>query len=105
VLAAGALTLAACAATRPSAPLTGPFVPASPAIARGERVFMAHCHACHPGGNAGLAPALNDKPLPGFLIGFQVRRGLGAMPAFGEDEIPPADLDALVAYLMARRAG
>ena len=33
----------------------------------------------------GTRAALNDKPLPGFLIRLQVRNGLGAMPEFGSD--------------------
>jgi mono/diheme cytochrome c family protein len=34
---------------------------------------------------------------------FQVRNGLGAMPAFSEDEISPHELDDIVAYMKARR--
>jgi mono/diheme cytochrome c family protein len=92
-----------CGSARRSEPLVGAFTPASAAIERGERVFMANCHPCHPGGEAGLGPALNDKPLPGALIRLQVRAGLGAMPAFAATEIADADLDALLAYLRARR--
>jgi mono/diheme cytochrome c family protein len=69
----------------------------------GERVFMAQCQQCHPGGAAGLGPAINNKPLPAFLIRYQVRRGLGAMPEFDEAVISDADLDALVAYLQELR--
>lgn len=50
---------------------------------------------------AGLGPAINDKPLPGWLIKTQVRQGLGAMPSFDESELSETDLDALVAYLAA----
>jgi mono/diheme cytochrome c family protein len=64
---------------------------------------MANCHQCHPGGEAGLGPAINDKPLPGFLIRLQVRNGLGAMPAFSAQEISPDDLDDLIAHLKALR--
>jgi mono/diheme cytochrome c family protein len=70
---------------------------------RGEVVFMQHCHSCHPGGEAGLGPALNNKPLPGFLIRLQVRQGIGAMPRFSEDVISGTELDDLVAYMMALR--
>jgi hypothetical protein len=48
---------------------------------------------------AGLAPGINHMPLPDFLVRFQVRNGLGAMPAFGPDQISDAELDALVTYL------
>lgn len=97
---------AGCGSARRSAPLIGSLPAGEPGLARGQQVFMAHCHQCHPGGEAGLAPALNDKPLPGFLVRLQVRAGLGAMPAFSAREISDADLDDLVAYLRAlRRAG
>ncbi|MDC4226474.1 MAG: cytochrome c [Candidatus Manganitrophus sp.] len=57
-----------------------------------------------PEGEAGLGPALNNKPLPGWMIRFQVRHGLGAMPAFSEKEISDRELDDLViAYLKAFR--
>jgi mono/diheme cytochrome c family protein len=60
---------------------------------------MAHCHACHPGGEAGLGPALNDKPLPGLLVRLQVRTGMGAMPAFSPRELSDGELRDLIAYL------
>lgn len=73
------------------------------AIARGRRVFMQHCHQCHPGGKGGLGPHLDDKPIPGGLIKMQVRLGLGAMPAFGPEKIPAEALDDLVAYMYEQR--
>lgn len=107
----GMLALAACVATvacgsaRRSAALGASPVPATAEVLRGQRVFMHACHACHPGGETGLGPSLNDKPLPGFLIALQVRRGLGAMPAFSRDELPDEDLSALIEYMRARRRG
>jgi mono/diheme cytochrome c family protein len=91
--------LAACGSARRGEPILGQDVVLSPTALRGERVFMAHCHQCHPGGEAGLGPPVNNVPTPGFLMRFQVRHGLGAMPSFGPDQVSPADLDALVAYL------
>lgn len=70
---------------------------------RGELAFMRECHRCHPGGQAGLGPAINNKPLPGSLIRFQVRNGVGAMPAFSKELIPDQELDGIVAYLKALR--
>jgi mono/diheme cytochrome c family protein len=97
------LLAAGCSARR-SEPVTGrPFRSPSPEITRGEIAFDLHCSHCHPGGEKGLAPALNNKPLPGFLIKFQVRHGLGAMPAFSERQIEDPELDALVKYLKALR--
>jgi len=72
-------------------------------LSRGQLVFMHECNQCHPGGAAGLGPAINDKPLPGGLIKTQVRQGLGTMPHFSEHHISDPDLDAVVAYLQARR--
>lgn len=69
----------------------------------GERVFMRFCNGCHPGGAAGLGPAINNKPLPGGMIKFQVRHGLGVMPAFKKETISEEDLDKLVAYLKVIR--
>jgi len=64
---------------------------------------MKHCNQCHPGGEGGVGPALNNKPLPGFLIKFQVRRGMGAMPAFSSQVISDAQLDSLASYLKELR--
>lgn len=91
-----------CSARR-SEPIAGPLKSASPEVAKGEVAFDQHCSHCHPGGERGLAPAINNKPLPGFLIKFQVRHGMGAMPAFSQREIAPDELDALVRYLKALR--
>lgn len=65
----------------------------------GERMYMAHCNQCHPSGLAGLGPALNNKPLPGFMIKMQVRKGMGAMPPFDQAKIPDDSLVAIVDYL------
>ena len=91
----------ACGTTRLGENTNG--LPALSAIARrGEVVFMHRCHKCHPGGEAGLGPAINGKPLPGFLMHFQIRAGLGVMPAFDDDLINGAELDELLAYLSER---
>jgi glucose/arabinose dehydrogenase len=80
-------------------PLRGPVDASDSTVARGRTVYMEKCDKCHPGGDAGLGPALNNKPLPGFLIRFQARHGMGAMPAFAEDELPQADLKDVAAYI------
>lgn len=94
--------LSGCSARR-SEPIVGPLPSPSPEVARGEVAFDLHCSRCHPGGEHGLGPAINNKPLPGFLIRFQVRHGLGAMPAIPERELSREDLDAVVAYLKTLR--
>jgi mono/diheme cytochrome c family protein len=98
----GLLLIAGCSARR-GEPIVGPLRVSEPGIARGQQVFMRECHQCHPGGEAGLGPAINNKPLPGFLVKFQVRTGLGVMPAFSQGEISAEELDRLVDYLKALR--
>ena len=72
-------------------------------VARGERVFKSQCLRCHASGDMATADGLQEGALPDFLIRLQVRRGLGAMPAFPARTLADADLDDLVAYLMAMR--
>jgi mono/diheme cytochrome c family protein len=103
LLLACALLLAACGPAQVGEPFGPPIRLASHEAEIGERVFMAHCQQCHPGGAAGLGPAINDKPLPAFLMRLQVRRGLGAMPHFDERLISDAELEALLAYLQELR--
>ncbi|MBI5453769.1 MAG: c-type cytochrome [Deltaproteobacteria bacterium] len=92
-----------CGSARRGAPVAGPFDDSQPHIARGKKVFEENCSQCHPGGEAGLGPAINNKPLPGFLIKFQVRKGIGAMPSFPNEHISDSELDDLVSYLKALR--
>jgi mono/diheme cytochrome c family protein len=96
--------LIGCGSQRRDAPHTRELDTSSdPAIALGERAFAVTCHQCHPGGAAGLGPAINDKPLPVGLIKTQVRQGLGAMPAFGRNEVSDEEVDAVAKYLKALR--
>ena len=70
-----------------------------PRLAEGQRVFMQHCNQCHVGGASGVGPSLNDKRIPPFLVRFQVRHGLGAMPRFPSSVITDAQLDDVVTYV------
>jgi len=99
----GALAVSACGHARRSEPIAGPLVLDDAWARRGRQVYMRHCDHCHPGGEAGTGPSLNDKPAPGWLIATQVRRGLGAMPAFPPGAISDSDLDALVRYMKVLR--
>ena len=103
---AGVLTAAilGCGSPRRGTPYTRQVDTSDPKVARGEHVFAARCHQCHPGGSGGLGPAINDKPLPVALIKAQVRNGFGAMPAFGEQEVSDEELDAVAEYLKALRS-
>jgi mono/diheme cytochrome c family protein len=97
------LITSACGTARRSEPLAGEHQLQSAQLLRGEAVYAFQCAQCHPGGEAGLGPSINDKPLPTWLIRFQVRNGLGVMPAFSRDQISPEDLDALILYLKELR--
>ena len=92
---------AACATSRRGEPLRGTLALSDPREQRGQVVFMRNCYRCHPGGEAGLGPGLNNKPFPGFMKHLQIRQGFGAMPAFSERDLPDEDLKDLLAYLAA----
>jgi len=100
----GVLLFTACEAGRRGEPLVGPMDLTDPVVARGQVVYARHCDQCHPGGEGGLGPSLNDKPVPVWLMRIQVRHGLGVMPEFPEAALSDSDLDALLVYAKARRA-
>lgn len=93
-----------CGTARRGEPLRGPLRLDDPREQRGEIVFARYCNKCHPGGEAGLGPGLNDKPIPNFLKRYQVRHGMGVMPAFKANVITDEQLDDLIQYLEALRA-
>jgi mono/diheme cytochrome c family protein len=95
-----AVACLACGTARRRPPL-GPAPALSEQAATGQVAFMEKCNRCHPGGEAGLGPALNDKPFPDFLKRFQVRKGLGTMPHFSHEELSDPQLDAILEYLKA----
>ena len=101
---AGIILLQFCSVSRKSEPVVGKsFVATNTKVAHGQFVFMKNCDKCHPGGEAGLGPAINWNPAPAFVKKFQVRHGLGAMPSFKDNKISDADLDDIAAYLKARK--
>jgi mono/diheme cytochrome c family protein len=79
----------------------GPSLRSAKAV-RGQVIFMKNCNRCHPEGMGGLGPSIINKPLPGFMIKFQVRNGLGAMPSFKKERLSKDDLNNLVAYIRER---
>ncbi|AHM60142.1 hypothetical protein D770_09425 [Flammeovirgaceae bacterium 311] len=95
-------TAAACS-SRKGVPYTEPLQTQNQEVLQGKLLYDRYCNTCHPGGSSGLGPALNDKPLPGFLVRFQIRHGLGVMPAFSKEIIPPEDSKKIVAYMKALR--
>jgi hypothetical protein len=66
---------------------------------RGMKLFMRHCNRCHPAGEKGKGPSLNDKKLPDMLIHFQIRNGLGDMPAFKEKDISKEDVKRIISFV------
>lgn len=101
------LLATACGSARRSEPLRGPLT-LNEQLQRGQVVFMQNCHKCHPGGEAGAAPSLNNVPLPGVLIKMRVRSraffaGVGRMPSFKKHEISREELNDLVRYLKVLR--
>jgi mono/diheme cytochrome c family protein len=96
--------VAACGGAQQRGEPSGPTVtPRTTAQARGEIVFARMCYKCHPGGEQGLGPSLNEKPLPEAFIRTQVRTGGGAMPRFSKNDLTENDLGAVVDYLVALR--
>lgn len=89
-------------AMRKSEPIQGElFQPTNERVVNGEKVYMAHCQKCHPGGEAGLGPSINANPAPQFIKRFQMRHGLGVMPGFKKDEISKDDLRDISKFLKA----
>lgn len=91
---------AGCGGAEHRGPPQGPEAePDNPEEVVGERLFHKFCYQCHPGGGAGLGPALNDKPLPEIAIKEQIRRGVGEMPGFPEKMLSDGEVDAIADYV------
>lgn len=94
------VVLNSCSSARRSEPIKGPLKLSTAELTEGKKHFDRYCNSCHPGGEAGLGPALNNKSIvPSFIIKFQVRNGLGKMPSFSREQIPPDELDKIVKYI------
>lgn len=98
-----AVLAASCGPSRRGELVGAPVTPETQDERRGERLFYRYCSSCHPGGEAGLGPALNDKPLPEIAITTQIRRGLGAMPAFPPRALDDAEVEAIADYVIELR--
>ncbi|HTF04024.1 MAG TPA: cytochrome c [Bacteroidia bacterium] len=70
---------------------------------QGMKLFMTNCNKCHPAGEKGVGPSLIDKPLPNFLIHFQVRQGLGDMPSFSKEEISNEEVKKIILFVRTLR--
>jgi mono/diheme cytochrome c family protein len=103
LIAAAVALVAACGPQRRGALVGRPVVPDTAAERRGERLFFRHCSRCHPGGEAGLGPALNDKPLPEGAVETQIRAGVGSMPAFPDRVLDDEQVSAIADYVTELR--
>src|SRR5690242_11621515 len=100
------MTVAGCRSVRRGEPIVGQLQSTDPDVQHGKIVFARRCYSCHPGGEGGLGPGLNDKPLPVFAMKLQVRTGIvgfGVMPSFDKHKIPSEDLSDLMKYIKAVR--
>lgn len=88
---------------RKGVPHSEPVVLATQELKDGEILFYNYCNTCHPSGTAGVGPAINNKPLPKFLIRFQVRHGLGVMPDFDEEVLEDEQVKNIAKYLVYLR--
>lgn len=87
--------------SRKEAPYITPLENASIEVQEGKLLFHNYCNKCHPDGTAGLGPSIINKPLPDFLIRFQIRNGLGVMPAFKKEYLPDEDVKKIISYINA----
>jgi len=93
----------ACEAARQSQPMTGALPKLdTPKKQAGEVVFMRNCNQCHPGGEGGLGPYLNNKPAPAAAIKLVINVGPGEMPSF-TGKLSPDEIDAVADYVVALR--
>jgi mono/diheme cytochrome c family protein len=100
------LVFVSCGTAKRSEPIMGKLEIKNESIRNGQLVFMKNCQKCHPGGQAGEGPSINNIALPGFLIRFRVRDkafllGLGRMPSFKKNEISQKEMDDLIGYIKA----
>lgn len=97
------LFVGGCTRINSGAPAVAPMPVTDPQVKLGQQVFFEHCQQCHPSAESGIGPGIVDKPLPDGIIRFQVRHGIGQMPAFSEKIIDDTELTALIEYLNALR--
>lgn len=91
-------TLSSCSVRR-GLPLADAINPLEASLKDGQVLFNNYCSSCHPNGTSGLGPAMNNKPLPRFLVRFQIRHGLGVMPAFKRDVLEKEEVKKIAAYV------
>lgn len=98
------LRLSSCSAPK-TAPLAEVVEMPTEDLRQGRVLFNEYCATCHPGGMGGLGLAIINKPLPGSLIRFQIRNGIGVMPAFNENTLTDEQVENIAEYLVYLRKG
>lgn len=98
------LRLSSCSAPK-TAPLAQVVEMPTEDLRQGRELFNAHCASCHPGGMAGVGFAIINKPLPESIIRFQIRNGIGVMPAFDESMLNDEQVESIAEYLVYLRKG
>jgi mono/diheme cytochrome c family protein len=98
ILAMTAWAMVGCASARRGVPVKGPLA-LNDQARQGQVLFMRHCNQCHPGGEAGVGTAINNKSVPHAVMKLQIRNGvLGSMPKFPDSVISDEDVDRILAY-------
>lgn len=92
-----------CSSSKKEAYTVKPLDISSQEVAEGKVLFHKFCNSCHPDGTAGLGAPIVTTSIPGFAIQYQIRHGLGEMPAFSEEEISDEEVDKIVEYIQALR--
>jgi mono/diheme cytochrome c family protein len=86
-----------------SAPKTKPYAEVvtlpTEQLQNGRILFNNYCASCHPGAMSGVGLAIINKPLPKALIKFQIRNGIGVMPAFNEKQLSDEQVENIAEYL------
>ncbi|WP_424494081.1 c-type cytochrome [Salinimicrobium sp. GXAS 041] len=86
-----------------SAPKTKPYaevvIMPTEDLQKGRILFDNYCASCHPEAMSGVGLAIINKPLPKALIKFQIRNGIGLMPAFNEEQLSDEQVDNIADYL------
>lgn len=98
------MRMSSCSAPK-EAPLSRVVEMPTEELQQGRVLFNEYCASCHPGGMSGVGLAIINKPLPKPLMEFQIRNGIGVMPAFGEEVLTDEQVDNIAEYLVYLRKG
>lgn len=98
------MRMSSCSAPK-TAPLSEVIELPTEELRQGRVLFDEYCATCHPNGMAGVGLAIINKPLPENLIEFQIRNGIGVMPAFDENMLSDEQVENIAEYIVFLRKG